>query len=182
MTLISLSLKAHLQFFFHQEMSIHQEFNPQLISLGFILGHSCWPTDTPLGPVSSHQAFFPNEGEKQMSIDAFHHSTPKHVCASHEWSASEPFPTLPWFLQKLGCLEVGCVRQPGWHLQNFWRLNSAGKLRTSPLQKYDKLYGFGKDCHKGKLGLKLCYCVGLQHSFPTKGSSSRVEPQNLHLK
>lgn len=182
MTLISLSLKAHLQFFFHQEMSIHQELSPRLISLGFILGHSCCPTDTPLGPVSSHQAFFPNEGEKQMLIDAFHHSTPKHVCASHEWSASEPFPTLPWFLQKLGCLEVGCVRQPGWHLQTFWRLNSPGKLRTSPLQKYDKLYGFGKDCHKGKLGLKLCYCVGLQHSFPTKGSSSRVEPQNLHLK
>lgn len=143
-------------------MSIHQEFSPQLISLGFIPGHSCWPTDTPLGPVSSHQAFFPNEGEKQMSIDAFHQSTPNDVCASHEWSASEPFRSLPWFLQKLGCLEVGYVRLASSILLEAEFTWEAMNLTSSEVRRTLWVW---KGLSQGKLGLKLCYDVGIQHSF-----------------
>lgn len=65
MTLISLSLKAHLQFFFHQEMSIHQEFSPQLISLGFIPGHSCWPTTLLWVPSPPTRLSFPMRGRNR---------------------------------------------------------------------------------------------------------------------
>lgn len=106
MSLISLSLKAHLQFFIPLEMTIYQGSNTtQLISLEFILGHSCWLVEGPLGPTQFPLGFCPlwrGEADVRRCFLPMANIYIFQTCFSHDWLVTESFYNVPSrFLKEL---------------------------------------------------------------------------------
>lgn len=154
-------------------MSIHQQFSPLLISLGFIPGYSCWPTDTPVGPLSSHQALIPSEGEKLCQWMLFMMAAKTKVVSlindqSLIYSTNSPDFFRSLDVRKMAlCMSQTAMPTSSHHLKAKFTCCVMNLISS----EVDKPYNFDQDCYKGMLSLKFCYCVGI-HCFPTKDSSN----------